>query len=62
MWRRKSWRFYFGFPPFGFYFHGIRPFPSKEEYLSMLEDYKRELEEEQLIYFLIFPSWSLIMK
>ena len=44
--RRKSWRFYFGFPPFGFYFHGIRPFPSKEEYLSMLEDYKRELEEE----------------
>jgi hypothetical protein len=35
-----------GLPPFGFYFHGIRPFPSKEEYLSMLEDYKRELEEE----------------
>ena len=33
-------------PPFGFYFHGIRPLPSKEEYLSMLEDYKRELEEE----------------
>jgi hypothetical protein len=45
MWRRRSWRFYFGFPPFGFYFHGIRPFPSKEEYLGMLEDYKRELEE-----------------
>jgi hypothetical protein len=35
-----------GLPPFGFYFHGIRPLPSKEEYLSMLEDYKRELEEE----------------
>ncbi len=35
-----------GLPPFGFYFHGIMPFPSKEEYLSMLEDYKRELEEE----------------
>ncbi len=50
-----------GLPPFGFYFHGISPFPSKEEYLSMLEDYKRELEEEQLIYFLIFPSWSLII-
>jgi F0F1-type ATP synthase membrane subunit b/b' len=33
-------------PSFGFYFHGIRPFPSKEEYFSMLEDYKRELEEE----------------
>ncbi len=46
MWRRKSWRFHFGFPPFGFYFHGIRPFPSKEEYRGMLEDYKRELEEE----------------
>lgn len=43
-----------GLPPFGFYFHGIRPFPSKEEYLSMLEDYKRELEEEQLIYFCFF--------
>jgi len=51
-----------GLPPFGFYFHGISPFPSKEEYLSMLEDYKRELEEEQLIYFLIFVSRSLIMK
>ncbi len=35
-----------GLPPFGFYFHGISPFPSKEECLSMLEDYKRELEEE----------------
>ena len=46
MWHRRSWRFYFGLPPFGFYFRGIRPFPSKEEYLSMLEDYKRELEEE----------------
>lgn len=46
MWRRRSWRFYFGVPPFGFYFHGPRPFPGKEEYLSMLEDYKRDLEEE----------------
>jgi len=35
-----------GFPPFSFYFHEIRPFPRKEEYPSMLEDYKRELEEE----------------
>lgn len=32
--------------PFGFYFHEISPFPSKEECLSILEDYKRELEEE----------------
>ncbi|MCK4387597.1 MAG: hypothetical protein KAW00_02390 [Dehalococcoidia bacterium] len=46
MWRRGSWRFYFGLPPFGFYFHGARPFPSKEEYLGMLEDYKKNLEEE----------------
>jgi len=46
MWHRKSWRFYFGFPPFGFYFHGFRPFPGKMEYLDMLEEYKKELEEE----------------
>ncbi|OIP26291.1 MAG: hypothetical protein CO103_04380 [Chloroflexi bacterium CG_4_9_14_3_um_filter_45_9] len=46
MWHRRSWRFYFGFPPFGFYFHGFRPFPSKKEYLDMLEEYKKELEEE----------------
>lgn len=35
-----------GLLPFGFYFHGISPFPSKEECLSMLEDYKRKLEKE----------------
>jgi hypothetical protein len=46
MWRRRSWRFYFGFPPFGFYFHGLKPFPGKEEYLDMLEEYKKDLEEE----------------
>jgi hypothetical protein len=46
MWRRKSWRFYFGVPPFGFYFHGLRPFPRKEDYLRMLQEYKKELEEE----------------
>jgi len=46
MWHRKSWRFYFGVPPFGFYFHGARTFPGKEEYLNMLEEYKKELEEE----------------
>ena len=46
MWRRKSWRFYFGVPPFGFYFHGPRAFPRKEDYLRMLEEYKKELEEE----------------
>jgi len=46
MWRRRSWRFYFGFPPFGFYFHGFRPSPGKEEYLKMLEEYKKDLEEE----------------
>jgi hypothetical protein len=46
MWRRRSWKFYFGFPSFGFYFHGPRPSPSKEEYLDMLEEYKKDLEEE----------------
>ena len=46
MWRRRSWRFYFGFPPFGFYFHGLKPSPSKEEYLDMLQEYKKDLEEE----------------
>ena len=46
MWRRRSWRFYFGLPPWGFYFHGMKPSPSKEEYLEMLEGYKKELEEE----------------
>jgi len=46
MWRRGSWRFYFGLPPYGFYFHKTRPSPSKEEYLSMLEEYKKNLEDE----------------
>ena len=46
MWRKRSWRFYFGFPPFGFYFHGPKPFPGKEDYLRMLQEYKKELEEE----------------
>ena len=46
MWRRRSWRFYFGFPPASFSFHGLRPFPTKEEYLNMLEEYKKDLEEE----------------
>jgi len=46
MWHRRSWKFYFGLPPFGFYFHRPRVSPSKEEYLEMLEGYKKELEEE----------------
>jgi len=46
MWRRKSWRFYLGFPPLGFYFHGLRPFPSRKEYLDMLEEYEKDLQEE----------------
>jgi hypothetical protein len=36
--------FRFGFPPFMFW--GFRPFPMKEEYLRMLEEYKRDLEAE----------------
>jgi hypothetical protein len=46
MWRRRAWRFYFGFPPIDFYFHGLKPFPSRKEYLDMLEEYKKDLEEE----------------
>jgi len=46
MGRRRSWRFYFGLPPFGFYLRGFKPFPSKEDYIGMLEEYKKELEEE----------------
>lgn len=46
MWRRRPWRFYFGFPPIGFYSRGFRPFPGENEYLEMLEEYKQDLEEE----------------
>jgi len=46
MWRRKPWRFYFGFPPIGFYSQGFKPFPGEKEYLEMLEEYKKDLEEE----------------
>jgi len=46
MWRRRAWRFYFGFPPIDFYFHGLKPFPSRKEYVDMLEEYKKDLEEE----------------
>ena len=46
MWRRRPWRFYFGFPPIDFYFRGFRPFPGKKEYLEMLEEYKKDLDKE----------------
>ncbi len=46
MWRRRPWRFYFGFPPIDFYFRGFRPFPGKKEYLEMFEEYKKDLEKE----------------
>jgi hypothetical protein len=46
MWSRRFRRFYFGLPPFGFYFHGFSPFPSRKEYLEMLQEYKKDLEEE----------------
>ena len=46
MWRRRPWRFYFGFPPIGFYSQGFRPFPGENEDLEMLEEYKKDLEEE----------------
>jgi hypothetical protein len=38
MWSRRSRRFYFGLPPFGFYFQGFKPFPDRKEYLEMLEE------------------------
>jgi len=46
MWRKRSWRFYFGLPPFGLYFNGPRQPLSKQEYLGMLEEYKKDLEKE----------------
>lgn len=43
---RSRW-FRMGFaPPFGFWFRSAWRFPRREEYLNMLEDYRRELEEE----------------
>lgn len=46
-WRSRGFNagFRFGLPPFHFYF-GRRPFPSKEEYAKMLEDYRKDLEAE----------------
>jgi hypothetical protein len=44
---RRSWRFRYGFmPPFGFWFRTGWPFPRRQEYLRMLEEYKQELEQE----------------
>jgi hypothetical protein len=44
MWRGYSFGFHLGFSPFGFYFGG--PFPSREEYLRFLQDYKEDLQTE----------------
>ncbi len=41
----KYWRRFY-FPPFGFWLGGPPRFPGKEEYLQMLEEYKRSLEAE----------------
>ena len=47
MWSRRHGFPFFGFSPFGFYFRGgFRPFPRREEYLRMLEQYRDELKEE----------------
>lgn len=35
-----------GSPHSGEWFHGIRPFPRRKEYLEMLDEYKKRLEEE----------------
>lgn len=36
----------YGPPGFGFFMHGPRPFLRRQEYIEMLEEYKRELEAE----------------
>lgn len=41
----KYWRRFY-FPPFGFWLGGLPHFPRKDEYLRMLEDYKKSLEAE----------------
>jgi hypothetical protein len=47
MWfrHRRPWRFGV-FAPFGFYFQTGFGFPSRSEYLRLLEEYKQDLEEE----------------
>ena len=47
MYRRRGFygAFRFGFPPFIFHY-GFRPFPTRQEYLRMLEEYKEDLEAE----------------
>jgi len=43
---RQRW-FRFGFaPPFGFWFRSAWRFPRKDEHVRMLEEYRKELEEE----------------
>ena len=46
----RYWRQWHGFgfsvPPFGFWFRGPSFFPHRDEYIRMLEDYKRELGVE----------------
>jgi len=43
---RQRW-FRFGFaPPFGFWFRSAWRFPRKDERVRMLEEYRKELEEE----------------
>ncbi|MBI2303624.1 MAG: hypothetical protein HYU86_02620 [Chloroflexi bacterium] len=51
MWRRWGRKHGFGpfsfhVPPFGFMFYGGRPFPRREAYQRMLEEYRDELQEE----------------
>jgi hypothetical protein len=44
---RRGFKFRYGFmPPFGFYFRSAWHFPRRQEYLTMLEEHKAELEEE----------------
>jgi len=44
--RHRFYGFGFGFSPFGMFFRGGRPFPRRDEYIRMLEEYRDELREE----------------
>jgi len=41
----RQWRRFY-FPPFGFWFGSPAYFPRRDEYIRMLEDYKKSLEAE----------------
>ncbi len=42
----RGWHFDLGLPPFFFRFRPWRPYPRREDYIRMLEEYRDELQEE----------------